>query len=115
MRTITNKKAIELCRLWHGGQWSALYQFSSSGMIIKQNALWYIEEILQEMYKPETSLIPFIRSQKDRNELIKLKNYFLNKLDKINISISFKNDFYGFPFPYLVNDDNEIYPIKRLQ
>lgn len=115
MRTIKKQRAQELASQWHGGQWSALYQFASSGTVLEENALCYIEEILQEMQRPETALHPFHRSQSEHNTLIRLKNYFIAELKKQGIEITYQDDSYGFPFPLLTQDNPKVKPIQRLQ
>lgn len=39
MRTISANRARELAYAWHGGQWSELYAFASSGLVENKTAL----------------------------------------------------------------------------
>lgn len=46
MKTIISKnKAQEICSIWHGGMFTALYQFASSKVYVHENYNRYIDEI----------------------------------------------------------------------
>ena len=75
MKTISNKRCIEICTDWHGGQWSALYQFASCGLYVAKNHLRYLKE-LQECREPEFYLYPGTISKKSDNELNSAQRYF---------------------------------------
>lgn len=77
---IKHETAIKIAANWHGGQWSQLYSFASSGSLSPEYSLWIIEEVTQEILKPETALKPFERSKKDSNELLKLRDYLPGRL-----------------------------------
>lgn len=86
---------------WHGGQWSALYQFSSSGKIDHTNILRYFQE-LENCLHPEYALHPGILSKKDSRELNGLKGYFLMEAKKLGFTIEFKeHSVYGYFIPYI--------------
>lgn len=68
---ITTKKAREIASYWYGGQWTDLYQFLSSGIYMPKNHDGYIEEINDSM--------KYAIRKKDKEELRKLKNYFILK------------------------------------
>lgn len=115
MKYITSNRAQEIASNWHGGQWSALYQFASSGKYLVENHLLYLEEIIQEIHRPETALKPFFRSKKDQAELNSLKLWFEQYAVRYNVQTVWKKDFYGIvPLPTVVTD-RYIVPIKRLQ
>jgi hypothetical protein len=111
------ERAKQLATHWHGGQWSALYQFGSSGVYLKENHLLYLEEIEQEIYRPETALRPFTRSKKQTNELITLKRFFLSMGNKSGIKTVYTKDKYGIPFPQLHDSfpDEQINTIKEIK
>lgn len=66
---LTKQRAMEIAGRWHGGQWTALYAFSSSG-IGGKNALDEVQKELSE--KPEL--------KGDVTELTKLKRYLFLQL-----------------------------------
>lgn len=102
MRTITKKRAKEICSLWHDGQYSALYQFASSGIYARENALHYLREI-QDSLHPEYLLFQRILTMKEYRELISLQNYF----HKIGLRVKYgKHPVYGYNIPYLEQDEN---------
>jgi hypothetical protein len=101
---------------WHGGQWSALYQFASSGIYLVENHLLYLEEIIQEIHRPETALHPFHRSKKDTAELVSLKKFFIKEGKMNNVQTVWGEDFYKIvPLPMLAEPNPQIKPIRRLQ
>lgn len=60
----------------HGGQWSALYQFASNGIYLKENHLRYLQEVETALH-PEYDLYPGELSKKQEKQLNGLKYYFL--------------------------------------
>ena len=97
---ISKNKAKEICSLWHGGQWSNLYQFASSGVFIGPNCLKYLKEI-QECLEPEFYLHPATLSKKNERELNSLKNFFEFKCREMGIVITWqKHSIYGYLIPY---------------
>jgi len=75
MRTIILKSAQAIAADWHGGQWSALYAFSSRGLSMPEQELHCIAEI-----EGELSGARIRRSQAKR--LQQLKKYFESKRPK---------------------------------
>jgi|688.fasta_scaffold04848_18 hypothetical protein len=67
---ITTKRAQQIASYYYGGQWTALYQFMGTGYWPK-NHNQYIEEI-DDSFK-------FAFRKADKEELRKLKNYFILK------------------------------------
>ena len=69
-KTISLAKAKEIASHWHGGQWSALYQFASSGKVLNENFHRY----LNELPNPESNL-----TTKDKNDIVKLITYIYHE------------------------------------
>ena len=63
---IRKKRAIEICSHWHGGQWSALYSFCSTGRYIDKKYSDYLSEIKEN--NPQ--------KVKEKAELNSLKRFF---------------------------------------
>ena len=93
MKTITQTRAQQIASNWHNGQWSNLYQFASSGIIIKENTLLYIQESIDCLNHQETAPRPYTLPVKDRAQLESLINYF--KKQGVNV-IESKHSFYGY-------------------
>lgn len=75
-----------------------------------------IEEITQDILAPETALKPFTRSKKNQNDLIKLREYFINYFNKeYGVDIRIGKDFYGLEIPYLHGSNISVRGIKRMQ
>jgi hypothetical protein len=111
MRKLTAQK---LCSYWHGGQWSALYQYSSSGLYAYQNALKYLQEI-ETCLHPEYNLYPSVLSKKNEKELNSLKQYFTKLAKDEGIDIGWgKHSVYGYNFPYVRNNPHCLYEIGQL-
>jgi hypothetical protein len=115
--TIPLERAKELASNWHGGQYSAMYQFASSYTYLRENHLLYLEEIEQDIHRPETALRPFYRSKKDTNELIALKRFFIVQGEKHGIRTVYTKDKYGIPFPQLHDSfpDEQVNTIKEIK
>jgi hypothetical protein len=73
---ITKLRAKEICSHWHGGQWSALYQFTSSGVYLIANHRKYLRDI-EDCLHPEYNLHLSKLSIKNETELTRLKKYFI--------------------------------------
>ena len=71
---ISTAKARKIASDWHGGQWSALYQFASSGVFVPENYSRYSNEINAEIER-ETEYHSRI-TKKQSNELWQLRKYF---------------------------------------
>lgn len=96
---LRHKTAQQICQHWHGGQWSALYQFSSSAEYSVINHLRYLQEIEENLH-PEFWLKPGSLTAKDRNELTALKNYFLKTGKRHGITTEYiKHPVYGYEIP----------------
>jgi len=106
MKTITSKRCREICQNWHGGQWSALYQFASSGVYLVANHLKYLRE-LQECREPEYYLHPGTISKKNDAELKSAIRYFEN-IGTIKTEWV-KHEIYGYLMP--VCENSEVEPV----
>lgn len=84
MRTITKEKAKLIASEWHGGQWSALYQYSSSCEFVKENALDYINECVGCKQPGKIELHKY-----DILKLDMLIRYFIKEAAKHDITIKF--------------------------
>lgn len=102
MKTITTETAQQTCAAWHGGQWSSLYQFASSGQYYLPNALRYLQEI-EDCLHPEYALHPGTLSKKDERELNKLKLFFIGMGEADGLQFEYKTQpTYGYLIPYLL-------------
>jgi len=98
MKTETAKN---LCSLWHSGQWSALYQFASSGIYTMQNHLKYLQEV-ETCLHPEYNLHPGTLSKKDLGNLERLKQFFILQGQEIGIYTQYKqHPDYGYLIPFI--------------
>jgi hypothetical protein len=96
---ISKNRAKEICSNWHNGQWSALYQFGSSGVFLIESTLIYLKEV-QECLEPEYNLHPSSLSKAHEKELNSLKNFFLFKAREVGLIIEFnKHNIYGYQIP----------------
>lgn len=93
-------KAKQIAAKWHSGQWSALYQFSSSGFY-QANILRYVWEVKQCMLPEFFSVYPQELTKKDKNELQNLMRYFIER-SRVKIEWT-KHPNYGYPVPYAEN------------
>ncbi len=96
---ISKNRCIEICTSWHGGQWSALYQFLSSGVYMPENHLKYLKE-LQECREPEYYLHPGTISKKNDAELNSAQRWFIYKGTEIGIKTGWiDHPVYGYKIP----------------
>lgn len=110
----TKDKAQIICSLWHGGQWSALYQFASSGLFHYPNVLRYLQEI-ETCLHPEYALHPQILSKKDSTQLTWLKSFFIQLATANGYNIEFKeHSTYGYYIPYLTNTQGKEAELKNI-
>lgn len=110
-----NEQVRNLCATWHGGQWSALYQFCSSGVYMVENHLRYLKE-LQECREPEFYLHPGTISKKDDNQLRAAQNYFIQQGAKIGINTYWGNhNLYWYKIPFCTGRENEVTPLKLMR
>jgi len=76
MRTITLKTARAIAADWHGGQWSALYAFASSGVLNAAQEPQCLTEVEYELSSPDLS-------DKQRMCLEKLKQFVTHQAQKM--------------------------------
>jgi hypothetical protein len=99
-----HKTAIKLASNWHGGQWSALYQFASSGEYLIENHLRYLREIEDNLH-PEYNLHPGTLSKKNESDLNGMKSFFIGMGEKHGIKTEYHDHpIYGFPIPFISED-----------
>lgn len=102
-RLITLERAKQICSHWHGGQWSAYYQFSCTGYMI-ENCLHYLKETEDNLH-PEYALHPGTLTKKDERELNSLKRYFIACGKSYGLDFTYeKNKSYGYMMPKICND-----------
>lgn len=107
-RLISKKRAIEICSLWHGGQWSALCQFSSSGKYLPEYQLKYMNEILCEIHSV-FQMFERILTTKESKELNSLLRWFAYKGSENGIEvILIKHELYGYYYPAIMKNENDI-------
>lgn len=99
--------AVKISSNWHGGQWSALYQFASSGVYVVENHLRYLQEIESDLH-PEYNLHPGKLSKKDEGNLTGLKWFFIRMGEKNGIKTGYnKHKLYGYEIPFVYSDTDE--------
>jgi len=69
---VTRKRAQVIAAQWHGGQWSALYSFASTGQYLPELHDQYLKEI-------DTDICERFTSPKHSKELYHLQTYFLSR------------------------------------
>jgi hypothetical protein len=98
---IRTKTAQNIAASWHGGQWSALYQFASSGVFVIENHLRYLQEV-ESCLHPEYALYPGELTKGQERELTNLKWFFVNTGFGMGINTEYhKHNVYGYEIPYI--------------
>lgn len=116
---ISNQLARQIANEWHGGQWSALYQFASSGVYLIENHLRYLKEV-QEALEPEFYLYPTTLSKRNQASLNSLKRWFEYKGLENGIKTEWsKHSVYGYMIPHVSKDTpdeiaNKATPLKLM-
>lgn len=104
MKRITTARAQQICSNWHGGQWSAFYQFASSGIYTIENHLEYLKEC-EDCLHPEYALHPGELTQRQEQELNSLKKYFIAEGLKNGLGTEYHtHELYGYLIPYLTEE-----------
>jgi hypothetical protein len=114
---LSKDRAREIASHWHGGQWSALYQFMSSGVYMPQNHLWYLFEIIQDIENEYHAPYPRKLSQKETRELKSLIRWFAYKGEEHGIKTDVRtHSQYGYSYPVVSENRNNhsIDPLKIL-
>jgi hypothetical protein len=70
MKTISLKTAKDIAVDWHGGQWSALYSFASSGIVKGGDINKYLTEIEDNINNADIKKPELERLEKLKNFLI---------------------------------------------
>jgi len=115
MKAISRARAQEIANYWHGGQWSALYQFTSSGVFMPENSERYLSE-LWDCLQPEFALHPGELSQKNEKELKSLFRWFAFKCTEIGIKTETKkHELYGYNYESVTDANGyKITPVRQL-
>lgn len=101
---IRNSTAELIAAVWHGGQWSALYQLSSNGIYFLENHLRYLQEIERDLH-PEYDLHPSELSKKGERDLNSLKEWVIRQGEAKGIRTEWhKHELYGYMIPYIAED-----------
>lgn len=101
---IKQTTAKKICANWHGGQWSALYQFGSSGIYTIENHLRYLQEV-ETCLHPEYNLYPGELNKVDERDLNGLKAFFIKEGENKGINTEFhQHTLYGYLIPYLTEN-----------
>jgi len=102
---ISNLRAREISGEWHEGGHSALYQFTSSGVFVLENARKYLFEV-QICIESEFWTYPRTLSQKDQKQLRSLKNWFTYKCKENGLAVTWaKHPDYGYLVPFLEGEN----------
>jgi hypothetical protein len=106
----TRKEQVQkVCADWHGGQWSALYQFASSGIYLPTKHLYYLKE-LQECREPEYYLHPTVLAKRENDRLQAAQNYFVSEGKKHSIVTDWKrHKVYGYEIPFVFDADPTVF------
>lgn len=119
MNTFTTTKAVIVAIKWHGGNWSALYQFGSSGLYHAENHLRYLQEV-EDCLHPEYHLLPGYNTQAADKELNQLKRFFTKNGELHGIKTTWKqHPVYGYNIPVVSSETadaiaKKIVPLKYL-
>lgn len=73
---ISDGKARRIASEWHGGMFSALYSFSSTGMISSETKREVLNELTPSAYDPELcELLDYLQEVEDRGPV---ENWHMN-------------------------------------
>lgn len=102
-RLITIDRAKQITGNWHGGQWSALYSFASTGRFAVEHTLQYFKDI-ETALRPDFALHPgSLFPKKSERELNSLKKFMLNEARENGYPVEFEpHKVYGYLIPYLL-------------
>lgn len=100
---IRTNTAREYCHLWHGGQWSSLYQFGSSGELTPENYIHYIWEIMRSLQQEFFAQHPSILNKGELKQLNGLKEFFEHRIQlATGQTVTYKKHHqYGYLYPVL--------------
>jgi hypothetical protein len=114
---ITTKTAKKICSSWHGGQWSALYQFASSSHFVCENSILYLWEIMQDLQNEFFAPCPRTLQANEIKELNNLKQYFESEIKRATfLEIEYKkHPIYGYLYPDAVTGNQGINELKTIR
>ena len=116
MKTITKERAMQIAALWHSGQYSDFYQFTSTGTFVPERILWYCREcwvnIEPEYYSTRETFI----SERNKRELHSLRNYFVKQAKIVGIDLKTREvPPYGYKRDFLASDtDIKVIGLREL-
>lgn len=112
---LRNERAQRLAGKWSSHEGSALHSFSVDGIWQFDFHRLYLNEVLEQINRPETALKTFTRPAKDKVELEQLKHFFEQKgyLAEGIVTVWHK-DFYGFPVPFTEKEYPTMKPVFKL-
>ena len=97
---ISKDRARHIANLWHGGQWSPLYQFASSGEYIPSQHLQYLKEVYSNIENEYYAPYPQLLTKKELSELKSLLKWFEYKGKENGIHTEYvKSKHYGYTKP----------------
>lgn len=114
---ITTKTAQKIASSWHGGQWSALYSFASTGMVFPEKAIIYLWEIMQDLQNEFFARYPRTLSKTETKELKSLKEYFEGEIKRTTfLEIEYKkHPVYGYMYPDAVTGNQGIVNLETIR
>lgn len=111
---LRNDTAQKLSGKWKGFEGSPLHSFSVDGIWQQNYHRLYLNQIEEEINRPETALKPFVRPAKLCVELIQLKHFFEQKGLQAGIVTVWHKDFYGFLVPFTEKEYPDMKPVFKL-
>lgn len=114
---ITLKTAQKIASNWHGGQYSALYQFASSGYFVAENSILYLWEIMQDLQNEYFAPCPRTLTNTEVKELNNLKNYFEAEIKRATfLEIEYKkHPVYGYQYPDAITGNTGILGLNTIR
>ncbi len=114
MKTISLDRAKEISSNWHGGQFSWLYQFASSGIFQLTDYLYYLKEVEACLQPEYFAAHPYELKKKDIAELNSLKRYFIAEAAQWGVITGYGiHPTYGYNVPFFKSaNGNNIRPLQ---
>lgn len=114
---ITTKTAQKIAASWHGGQWSALYSFTSTGFFFPEKAISYLWEVMKDLQNEFFAPCPRTLSKSEAKELNSLKEYFEGEIKRSTfLEIEYKkHPVYGYSYPDAVTGNQGIVNFETIR